>query len=186
MAIARALARSPQLLLCDEATSALDPRTTHSILELLAKLNETLSLTIVLITHEMEVIKQICTRVAVLEYGEIVEQGTTADLFSAPHHPTTKRFLQNLTHTIPEHFLPKKEDQELLRLSFNGRSVGQPVISQLIREHAVEVNILLGAIDVLKNETVGNLIVTLSGAPQERERACRFLETQGVLWERLG
>jgi D-methionine transport system ATP-binding protein len=186
VAIARALARTPHLLLCDEATSALDPRTTHSILELLEKLNEKLALTIVLITHEMEVIKHICSHVAVLEHGEIVEQGTTASLFSAPRHSTTKRFLQNLTHTIPEHFLPKEEGQELLRLSFTGRSAGQPVISRLIREHDVEVNILLGGIDVLKNETVGNLVIALSGSQQERLKVCQFLEKHGVLWEKVG
>jgi len=186
VAIARALVRTPPILLCDEATSALDPHTTHSILELLSKLNEKLSLTIVLITHEMEVIKQICTHVAVLEQGEIVEQGRTAHLFTTPHHPTTKRFLQNLTHTIPDYFLPKTKDQDVLRLSFTGRSAHQPVISRLIREHNVEVNILLGGIDVLKKETIGNLVITLSGSEQERLKACQFLEKSGVLWEKVG
>jgi D-methionine transport system ATP-binding protein len=185
VAIARALARFPDVLLCDEATSALDPRTTHSILELLSQLNRKLGLTIVLITHEMEVIKQICTHVAVLEHGEIVEQGRTVELFSAPKHPTTKQFLQNLTHTLPEHFLPKEKNQELLRLCFTGASATQPVISRLIREHQVEVNILLGGIDVLKSEMVGNLIITLSGAAEERAKACQFLENSGVIWEKI-
>lgn len=185
VAIARALARSPALLLCDEATSALDPRTTHSLLELLSKLNRELSLTILLITHEMEAIKQISTHVAVLEHGEVVEQGETANLFASPKHPTTKRFLQNLTHTIPEQFLQKGENQELLRLSFKGKSSGQPVISHLVRAINVEVNILLGGIDVLKEGVVGNLIVALTGTNEARLKACLFLEENGVIWEKI-
>src|ERR1700722_4443387 len=185
VAIARALARNPDVLLCDEATSALDPRTTHSILALLSQLNQAMALTIVLITHEMEVIKQICTHVAVLEHGEIVEQGRTVDLFSTPKHPTTKRFLQNLTHTIPEQILPKDRSQELLRLSFTGQSASRPLISRLIREYLVEVNILLGGIDVLREGIVGSLIVTLSGPQEERLKACQFLENNGVKWEKI-
>lgn len=185
VAIARALANNPSVLLCDEATSSLDPRSTHAILDLLAHLNYKLGLTIILITHEMEVIKQICTRVAVLEYGEIVEQGTTVDLFAAPHHPTTKRFLQSVTHAIPEHLLPRNEGQEVLRLTFTGKSASQPVISRLIRQHQVEVNILFGGIDILKTETVGSLVVALTGDAAERGRACQFLDQAGVRWEHL-
>lgn len=183
VAIARALMRFPAVLLCDEATSALDPHSTHSVLELLSHLNNKLGLTIILITHEMEVIKQICTHVAVLEHGEIVEKGETVELFSNPKHPTTKRFLNNLTHTIPKQLLPTNGDQEVLRLSFTGQSSSQPVISRLIRECNVEVNILLGGIDVLKTGTVGNLVITLSGTPEERLKSRQFLESQGVSWE---
>jgi D-methionine transport system ATP-binding protein len=185
VAIARALVRSPALLLCDEATSSLDPHATHSILELLSQLNRKLGLTIVLITHEMEVIKQICTRVAVLEHGEVVEEGATLTLFSSPKHPTTKRFLQNLTHILPEHLLPKGENQDLLRLSFTGKNASQPIISRLIREYQVEVNILLGSIDVLHTGTVGNLVIALSGPKEERLKGCQFLESCGVKWERI-
>lgn len=185
VAIARALANRPSVLLCDEATSALDPRTTHSILELLAELNEKLNLTILLITHEMDVIKQICTHVAVLEHGEIVEQGATAALFAHPKHPTTQRFLQNLTHEIPPYFVPEDPSKELLRLSFTGESAGQPIISRMIREFRVDVNILLGGIDVLKTETIGNLVIELSGESEERSKACHFLTTYGVGWERI-
>lgn len=185
VAIARALADNPAVLLCDEATSSLDPRSTHAILDLLAELNHKLGLTIVLITHEMEVIKQICTQVAVLENGEIVEQGATGRLFSTPHHSTTKRFLQSVTHAIPEHLLPRKEGQELLRLTFTGKSASQPVISHLIRQCQVEVNILFGGIDVLKTETVGSLVVALTGDAPQREQARAFLEHADVHWERL-
>jgi D-methionine transport system ATP-binding protein len=182
VAIARALALRPKVLLSDEATSSLDPYTTHAILDLLASLNHTLGLTIVLITHEMEVIKQICTQVAVLEKGEIVEKGPVATLFASPRHPTTKRFLQGVAHTIPEHLLPRAEGQDLLRLTFTGKSSQEPIISRLIRQHQVEINILFGGIDLLQTETVGNLVIALSGALSEREKACQFLERSGVQW----
>lgn len=185
VAIARALARNPAVLFCDEATSALDPRTTHSILELLEKLNATLGLTLVLITHAMEVVKQICTRVAVLEHGVIVEEGAIADLFSSPKHPTTRRFLQGLSHDTSENFVTKG-DKELLRLFFRGTSARKPIISRLIREHQVEVNILSGGIDTLKTETVGSLVVELSGAIEERNKARSFLKTHGVNYDELG
>jgi D-methionine transport system ATP-binding protein len=185
VAIARALARSPDVLLCDEATSALDPPTTYSILELLSRLNNELGLTIILITHDMEVIKQICTHVAVLEQGRIVEEGKTLDLFSMPRHSLTKRLLQNLTHSLPDCFAKKEENTEMVRLFFTGESASRPVISQLIREHAVEVNILLGGIDVLKSGVVGNLVVTLSGSLEERLKAYQFMEQQGVICERV-
>lgn len=183
VAIARALANEPDILLCDEATSALDPRTTHAILELLAELNERLGLSILLITHEMEVIKQICTHVAVLEHGEVVEQGTVEELFVKPRHPTTERFLRNIVHEFPP--ILKKENAVLLRLSFTKGTARQPIISRLVREHDVEVNILLGGIDVLKTETIGNLVVELSGNVEERSRARVFLESQGVLCDEL-
>ncbi len=186
VAIARALANYPEVLLCDEATSALDPHTTHSILELLSALNQKLGLTIVLITHEMQVIKEICTKVAVLEHGEVVEEGETGTLFAQPQHPTTKRFLQNMSHEIPDHILPEGDNQELLRLSFTGTSAKEPVISRLIREYQVEVNILFGSIDILKKETVGCLVIALSGSSDERQKARQFLADQDVFWEEVG
>lgn len=182
VAIARGLITDPQVLLCDEATSSLDPSTTRSILDLLAKINEDLGVTIIMITHEMEVIKQICSQVAVLEHGKIVETGSAVDLFSHPEHPTTKKFLQNLVHEIPEH-LVKKGD--LLRLFFKGESASRPVISRLIREYPVEVNILLGGIDMLKAETIGNLVISLTGPPEARLQACHFLDLEGVRWEKI-
>ncbi|MFZ0565519.1 MAG: ATP-binding cassette domain-containing protein [Chlamydiales bacterium] len=183
--IARALANQPEILLCDEATSALDPHSTQAILDLLLGLNQTLGLTLVMITHEMEVIKKICTHVAVLEEGEIVEQGEVADLFAAPKHPTTQRFLQNLVHEVPSLMLPKSKDKELLRLCFRGKSASQPLISRLIREYKVEVNILLGAIDQLRSETIGNLVVELSGSEEEREKARHFLIEHHVSCEEI-
>lgn len=185
VAIARALVHRPQLLLCDEATSALDPQTTRDILALLAELNRTMRVTLLLITHDMEVIKQICTRVAVLDHGEIVEQGTVEQLFVQPKHPVTERFLQHVMHELPDHLLVERKEGVLLRLSFTGASTKQPIISRLLREHEVEVNILLGGIDVLRKETVGNLVVELRGSPEERSRAYAFLQAQGVIYHEL-
>ncbi len=183
VAIARALAANPSVLLCDEAPSALDPLTTQNILELIQELNRTLGLTILMITHQMEVIKQICTQVAVLEHGEIVEKGPVEELFAHPTHPTTKRFLQNITHDIPEHLLPKEKDKELVHLSFKGESAKEPIISQMIRHCDVDVNILLGGIDRLQTATVGNLIVELSGVGEERRKARAYWEKAGVRCE---
>lgn len=185
VAIARALANAPEVLLSDEATSALDPRTTDTILELLSKLNHELGLTIVMITHEMKVIKQICTHVAVLEHGEIVESGSVADVFATPRHLTTRHFLLNLVHDIPKHFLPSRKDAELLRLTFRKKEAGRPIISQLVKNYQVDVNILLGGIDMLKTETIGHLIIELSGPVEERIRARLFLEEQGVHCEEV-
>ncbi|MEZ5314661.1 MAG: ATP-binding cassette domain-containing protein [Chlamydiales bacterium] len=183
VAIARALANNPDILFCDEATSALDPKTTYEILSLLNKLNEELGLTIFLITHEMEVIKQICTHVAVLENGEIIEQGRVADLFAKPQHPMTQRLLQNIHHDLPPNF--KKKGAILLRLSFNQKTVGEPIISRLLQKYKVEINILLGGIDILKTEMIGNLIINLSGEQEECSLARNFLESQGVFCDEI-
>lgn len=185
VAIARALARNPILLFSDEATSALDPPTKKAILSLQMDLNKTMGLTIFLITHEMEVIKQICTDVAVLEHGEIVEQGKVEDLFSAPKHPTTKKFLQSLHHDdLPDHvFNFKDPNQELLWLYFKGEGAKEPIISRLVKNFQIEVNILLGDIDALRTTIVGRLLLSLKGEAQERRKAHMFLEENGVMFE---
>lgn len=185
VAIARALATQPDLLLSDESTSALDPRTTDAILELLSKLNKELGLTILMITHEMEVIKKICTHVAVLEHGKIIESGPVEDVFVSPQHVTTRQFLLNLVHDIPKQFLPSKKNSELLRLTFKQEEARKPLISQLVKTHGVDVNILLGGIDRLRTETVGHLVVELSGSIEERMQARLYLEKHGVHCEEI-
>ena len=185
VAIARALANSPQILFSDEATSALDPKSTRAILELLLHLNKTLGLTIVLITHQMEVIKQICTKMAVLSEGEIVEQGSVADLFAAPSHKVTKQLLRTLSHDIPPHFFPKESNKVLLRLTFKGKTAGEPIISKMIKEFAIDVNILLGGIDMLQEAPVGSLILEFSGKPEEIEKAKAFLSKNQVHFEEV-
>ncbi len=182
--IARALATHPQVLLCDEATSALDPKTTKEFLNLLKSINKKLGVTIVLITHEMEVVKQICNKVAVIEKGRIVEKGLVSHIFSDPKHTTTKHFLQNSSHEIPkEFFKAPSPNRKLLRLKFKGDSAANPVISEVIRKFHVDINILLGWIDSLQNLIVGTLIVEITGLPERIEEALRYLEDKSIHYE---
>jgi D-methionine transport system ATP-binding protein len=182
--IARALANHPEVLLCDEATSALDPKTTKEILKLLKNINKTLGVTIVLITHEMEVIKAICNRVAVIEKGSIVEEGLVTDVFSDPRHPTTKRFLDKSFHEIPEEFYKHlSENRKLLRLKFKGTAAGEPIISELVKKFHVDANILMGWIDRLQNLFVGTLIIELLGPAQGIRDALQYLLEKDVHYE---
>jgi D-methionine transport system ATP-binding protein len=185
VAIARALANQPSVLLCDEATSALDPKNTRSILSLLRELNQNFGLTILLITHEMNVIKEICTKAAVLEKGEIVEMGSVLHLFTAPKHPTTQHFLSHMIHEMPENLKLPHANHELLRLVFTGKTVEEPLISRVVKNFNVEVNILLGSIDRLQAATVGNLLIELSGSEESRIQARQFLIDHGVICEEI-
>lgn len=175
--IARALANHPDLLLCDEATSALDPKTTTEILNLLRQLNRDLGLTIVLITHEMDVIKQICNRVAVLEGGALVECGPVSEVFTDPKHPTTKSFLQQTHHHLPAQLLKAPSPtKKMLRLSFKGESAKTPVISQMIRSFSVDANILMGWVDALESTIVGTLFIEVEGSEENVTQALAFLK----------
>lgn len=182
--IARALANKPDVLLCDEATSALDPKTTSSILKLLKDINEKFGLTIVIITHEMSVIKQICTKVAVMENGEILESGLVEDVFTRPIHRITKHFVQSVVHDLPEEFLSRNTPHaRLLRLGFKGPSAKEPILSRLIKRYDVDVNILLGGVDHLHQNIVGNLIVEMTGENSEIDKAIGYLRDCGVQCE---
>jgi D-methionine transport system ATP-binding protein len=184
--IARALANHPEVLLCDEATSALDPKTTKEILNLLKDINKKLHLTIVLITHQMEVIKHICNKVAVIEKGEIIEKGLVSEVFSDPKESVTKSFLQNTSHEIPEQFFKEPSPQrKLLRLSFRGKAAGEPIISHIVRKFHVDANILLGWIDNLHTTTVGTLIIELTGSSEGIEKTLLFLQENAVHCEVL-
>jgi D-methionine transport system ATP-binding protein len=161
--IARALASKPSILLCDEATSALDPQTTASVLALLADINRRLGLTIVLITHEMDVIRRVCDRVAVLDAGNVVEMGTVADVFLHPQHPTTRRFVAEADHREgrgPEYAgVPGK----LFRLSFRGEATYSPLLSRVVRDTGVEYNLLSGRVDRIKDVPYGQLTLAMHG-----------------------
>lgn len=184
--IARALANHPAVLLCDEATSALDPKTTREILSLLKSINKKLGVTIVLITHEMEVIKQICNKVAVIENGSIVEKGLVSEVFAEPKHPTTKQFLQSASHEIPPEFFKEiSPNRKLLRLRFKGKVAGDPVISEIVRKFNVDANILLGWIDRLQTLTIGTLIIELTGSPEGISDALNYLSAKTVHYEVL-
>jgi len=163
--IARALATRPKILLCDEATSALDPQTTASVLQLLAEINRELGLTIVLITHEMDVIRRVCDRVAVMDAGVIVEQGPVAEVFLHPQHATTRRFVQEAEHVDED---DQRDDfahvqGRILRLTFIGESTYSPVLGQVARETGIDYSILAGRIDRIKDTPYGQLTLALTG-----------------------
>ena len=182
--IARALANHPEILFCDEATSSLDPKTTQEILDLLKRLNKTLEITIILIAHDMEVIKKICNKTAVIEAGRIVEEGSVASIFADPQHPTTQRFIQSSTHEIPlEMIQPPSPNRKLLRLRFKGRAAAEPTISLISKKFDVEANILLGWIDNLQSLAIGTLIIELLGSPQGIASSLSFLSEHSVHWE---
>ena len=165
--IARALATSPKILICDEATSALDPNTTSDILKLLEKINQELDVTILLITHEMHVIQSICNKVAVMENGSVIEQGSVFETFTEPTHQTTKNFIRATEKDLPSKELLNEwrgdSNAVLYRILFKGDSAGSPIISQATRKHDVDFNIIYGSIQELQNKFFGNLVITFIG-----------------------
>jgi D-methionine transport system ATP-binding protein len=170
--IARALATRPKVLLSDEATSALDPETTDQILSLLKTINAELKLTIVFITHEMSVVKKLADRVAVLESGRIVEQGTTYEIFASPRHETTRRFVGSITGgNVPEWLAARLRpeccagDSAVLHVAFVGREADQPVLSRLARTLGVDVNILHGQVETIAGHPFGSLFISVSAEP---------------------
>ena len=185
VAIARALASDPEILLCDEATSALDPQTTDSILDLLLEINRKYNITIVLITHEMHVIKKICDRVAVMENGEIVEQGRVLDVFSNPQKPITKNFIKSIFDVqLPEQLLQKiRSDRvsgRLLQISFVGESASEPILADLATRFTLRPSILYGNITQIKETTFGTLIVRVTGDDSSIEAGMKYLAEQGL------
>lgn len=188
VAIARALANDPDVLLCDEATSALDPKTTSSILKLLKELNQKLNITMVVITHEMAVVKDLCDRVAVMENGHVLEEGSILEIFTQPKQRLTKEFINTATHFDQEIELVLKHPQtisishesELARLTYTGDQTTQPFITEIIREYGVEINILYGHIEIIQNTPVGNLLVALKGEPPQIKAATEFLKQHSV------
>ncbi|WP_042142937.1 methionine ABC transporter ATP-binding protein [Paucisalibacillus sp. EB02] len=177
--IARALANNPKVLLCDEATSALDPETTNSILDLLVDINERLGLTIILITHEMHVIRKICNRVAVMENGNIVEQGDVIDVFLKPKQPVTKKFVEQVMGNQDGDLDQLIEDYpsgELVRLHFVGETTNQALISKISREYKIEVNILQGKITQTKLGAYGTLVVQIIGEQNEVNNTIQFIK----------
>ncbi|MGX1172192.1 MULTISPECIES: methionine ABC transporter ATP-binding protein [unclassified Pseudomonas] len=167
--IARALATKPKILLCDEATSALDPQTTASVLQLLAEINRELKLTIVLITHEMDVIRRVCDQVAVMDAGVIVEQGPVAEVFLHPKHSTTKRFVQE------DEQIDESEQRDdfahvpgrIVRLTFQGDATYAPLLGTVARETGVDYSILAGRIDRIKDTPYGQLTLAITGGDME-------------------
>lgn len=186
--IARALANNPKVLLCDEATSALDPQTTDSILDLLVDINKRLGLTIVLITHEMHVIRKICDRVAVMENGKIVEQGEVLQVFRQPKQAITKRFVQQViepeeTKETIIHLLDKYPNGTVIQLTFVGEAAEQPLIANVVRQFHVDANILQGKISQTHQGSYGVLFVHMDGEKEEIARAIDYIRKQQVAVE---
>ncbi len=194
VAIARALATEPKVLLCDEMTSALDPETTISILNLIRDINEKLNLTMLLITHEMDVIKRIADKVAVIDQGEIVEQGDVVDIFKRPQSAVAKRFTQDALHSeLPSELSSVLQQHHtsdtpelLLRLRFIGEATNDPIINEVIKHCNVTVSILQANIDFLRHEVMGTMLVSMSGDKAQLQKVNDFLTSKGVVFEELG
>lgn len=191
-AIARALASDPEILLCDEATSALDPKTTKQILKLLKELNNKLRLTIVIITHQMEVVKDLCNKCAVMQDGKVVEHGSTLDIFSKPQNSLTREFVETSTNTaetieeVKSNIGILGDDEILAKISYLGQSTTQPIINELYEIYKVKTNILAGNIEFINGTAVGNLIVSLKGDDDKINQVKEYLREKETELEILG
>lgn len=191
VAIARALANDPKVLLCDEATSALDPQTTRAILTLLKQVNEKLGITIVVITHEMEVVKDICHKVAIMEHGIVVEQGKTAHIFANPQATLTKSFIasagnmEKVQEMIAENhpLVQVNPGDKMVLLTYFNENADTPLIAYLASHYQVGINIIYGNIEVMQGEPVGKLVIVLSG--QEVEKAIAYINEKKIQMEVL-
>ncbi|MDF2940456.1 MAG: metN [Gammaproteobacteria bacterium] len=193
VAIARALATSPKVLLSDEATSALDPETTQSILNLLKKINQELNLTILLITHEMDVIKSICDRVAILNQGEMIEEAPVLELFARPRSEVAKNFTQSALHIqLPDSLRvrlkpePFDGSRPIVKLTFLGEKAEEPIIVSLLTRFNVTTNILQANLEMIHQSTVGMSICELWGTPGAIEHSIEFIKAQNIQVEVLG
>lgn len=174
--IARALANSPEIILCDEATSALDPTTTESILSLIKDINKKLNITVIVITHEMDVIKKLCNKVAVLDKGIVVEKGTVIDVFSNPKTKTSREFLKDMVLDAPVDVIKNlKNDEKILRLFFKGEETNDPIVSRLSRTFDLDVSIIAGNIETVQNMQLGNLIIKVTGSEEKIHNAIKYL-----------
>lgn len=188
VAIARALANNPKILLCDEATSALDPTTTKQILGLLKKLRDKLNLTIVIITHQINVVKDICDKVAVMEHGKVVETGDVFDIFANPKDEVTKRFihsttnLQKIEELISENsnVVQLKKGEKIIRLSYLQKNVSEPLISTVSSKFGVVLNIIFADIEIVQGAPVGGTVAIFSGENQNIQNALCWLKEKNV------
>lgn len=168
--IARALANKPKVLLCDEATSALDPDTTNAILDLLVDINRKFGLTIIMITHEMHVIRKVCDRVAVMEDGKIVEQGTVDDIFSNPQQEITKKFVSQVKTKAEENGI-------VVKFKLKDEEVNEAIISEIVKKYFVQIHVLEGKVDQLNDEVSGEFKIQLIGNREETDKAISFLQS---------
>lgn len=193
--IARALASDPKVLLCDEATSALDPTTTQDILDLLKDINRKMNLTIIMITHEMQVIREICDYVAVIEGGYILEEGTVVDVFTNPREKTTREFIGSVVkEDLPKAALAHLNMQDtwaegtapVVRLKFTGNATDEPVVAGLVKRFGLDVSILFGGIDYIQDTSVGRLIIVLEGERSKAQEGLDYIKELPIGSEVIG
>ena len=174
IAIARALATEPEILLCDEATSALDPKTTQSILDLIAEINKRLGITVIVITHQMSVVEKICSKVAILDGGEVVEEGSVSEVFTNPHSDAAKRLV------FPdgaESSVPSFASDSVIRLVYNGALVADtPLIAKMAKDEGIAANILAAQTKCIGDKVFGNMLLDIDGGEKELERAIAYLQ----------
>ena len=188
VAIARALANDPKILLCDEATSALDPQTTKSILKLLQKVNETLGITIVVITHEMDVVKEICNRVAVMDHGNVVEEGEVFSIFATPQNKVTRDFIKTTSNLqmieeLVEAGSPVvalKPGELIVRLSYIEKNASEPLISAVTEKFGIILNIIFADVEIVQNAPIGGTVAIVSGDKDKVEQALTYLKEKNV------
>ncbi len=191
VAIARALANDPKILLCDEATSALDPQTTKQILALLKSLNETLGITVVLITHEMAAVKEICGRTAVMDKGRVIEEGETFSIFADPQEKLTKDFIATTSNLKKIHALleenpaavPLNESDIVVKLTYTERSVSEPLISDVTQKFGVLLNIVFADVDIVQGAPIGGTVAVISGKREQITEAVKYLIEKNVAVE---
>ena len=183
VAIARALSSRPDILLCDEATSALDPNTTQQILELISRLQKQLQLTVVMITHQMEVVKSICTKVAVMEEGRVAETGSLVNVFANPQSSIAKEFIAKTVYRAEAKETAKKLGRSLYQLTFVGEDANDPVITELVRSFPITVSILFGNLEKLGGVPFGVLVVDMQGPEESIAAAIARLKEQKILVE---
>ncbi len=184
VAIARALANYPKILLCDEATSALDTKTTKSILKLLRDVQKKFDLTILLITHQIEVVREICDTMCVISGGEIIERGSVEQIFASPKHDITKELISFLPALSSEEIV-RKSHKNAYKISFIGQYIHEPLISEVVKKFDVDVNILAGNIEALSTTEIGHLFVDFGSNNQSIQQAINYLEGKGILVEKI-
>ena len=188
VAIARALANDPSILLCDEATSALDPQTTKSILKLLQQLNQTLGITVVVITHEMAVVKEICNRVAVMDHGDVVEEGEVFHVFASPKEPLTRSFIKTTSNLQKIEELIEadspvaatKKGELIVRLTYVEKNTSEPLISTVTQKFGIILNIVFADVEIVQNAPIGGTVAIVSGEGSRIDEALQYLRDKNV------
>lgn len=188
VAIARALANDPNILLCDEATSALDPQTTKSILKLLQQLNQTLGITVVVITHEMAVVKEICNRVAVMDHGDVVEEGEVFHVFASPEEPLTRSFIKTTSNlqkieeliAADSPVVATKKGELIVRLSYVEKNTSEPLISTVTQKFGIILNIVFADVEIVQNAPIGGTVAIVSGEGSRIDEALQYLRDKNV------